>query len=154
MRDFFHNQNLSIPDLPRYIQLPRIVVQRDAPRPAWSCGTFAMCNALHLVLGNKHPHELPGGYITGAHLKVLHRALLEWLLAGSPPALWTIGCLNQDIHPPHLAHTGPYARQTSRRQFCFLKGTSSARGDFPPMVPLRSPPQTLLPRSACHPRPR
>jgi len=41
----------------------------------------------------------------------LHRALLEWLLAGTPPGLWNLICFHPDINPPHLAHTGPYTRQ-------------------------------------------
>ncbi len=88
--------------------MPRIVVQQDAPRPAWSCGTIAMCTTLHLLLREPQLRELPGQHITRTRMLVLHRALLKWLIAGTSPALWQLGCLHQDIHPPTSAHTDPY----------------------------------------------
>ena len=42
----------------------------------------------------------------------LHRERLEWLLAGTPPALWDIGCIHLDIHPPQHAHAGQCTRQS------------------------------------------
>ncbi len=95
----FRARNLPIPTLPKYKQAPRLAVEHGAPRPAWSCGTIAMCTTLHLLLGDRHPHELPGLHIIRTRMLTLHRALLEWLIAGTPPALWQIGCLHQDIHP-------------------------------------------------------
>ena len=38
----------------------------------------------------------------------LHMALLEWLIQGSPPDLWTRGCLHQGILPPQGTYTCPY----------------------------------------------
>jgi hypothetical protein len=67
-----------------------------------------MCATLHLLLGTRQPHELPSLHITRTHILALHRALLEWLLMGTTPALWQLGCLPPDIHPPASAHTGPY----------------------------------------------
>jgi len=105
----FRARNLPIPTLPQYRQVPRVAVLYDAQRLAWSsCATIAMCTALHLLPRNWHPHELPGLYITRIYMLALHRALLEWLIAGTPPALVKTWCLHQDIHPPTLAHTGPY----------------------------------------------
>ncbi len=31
---------------------------------------------------------------------LLHKALLAWLIQGTPPNLWEIECLNKDIVPP------------------------------------------------------
>ena len=96
----FRARNLLVPTLPKYKQDPRISVQQDALRPAWSCGTIAMCTTLHLLLGDRHPHQLPGQYITRDHILTLHRALLEWRILSTPPAMWQIGCIHRDIHPP------------------------------------------------------
>jgi hypothetical protein len=108
LSESFCARNLPIPILSQYKQVPRIAIQQDAPRSAWSCGTIAMCTTLHLPLGNRHPHELLGHHITRTHMLALHREFLEWLIAGTPPDLWQLGCLHKDIHPPSLAHTGPY----------------------------------------------
>jgi hypothetical protein len=67
-----------------------------------------MCTTLHFLLGDRHPHELRTSHTTRAHMLVIHRALLEWLITGAPPALWQLGCLHHDIQPPSQAHTGPY----------------------------------------------
>ena len=40
----------------------------------------------------------------------LHRALLEWLILGTPPNLWSGDCLNPDILPPQGTYLGPYER--------------------------------------------
>ena len=59
LRESFTSRNLPIPPLPTYRKLPRIAVQRDAPRSLLSCGTFAMSTTLHLLLGGIPPHTLP-----------------------------------------------------------------------------------------------
>jgi hypothetical protein len=59
LRGSFTSRNLPIPPVPAYRQLPRISIQRDAPRPLWSCGTFAMSTTLHLLLGGIPPQYLP-----------------------------------------------------------------------------------------------
>jgi len=58
---------------------------------------------------------------------ILHKALFEWLILGTPPALWTFGCLHEDIAPPLGAHTRPYP--------C----TSIAATNLLPRGPLRLP---------------
>ena len=108
LRESFTSRNLPIPPLPRYRQLPRIAIQRDAPRPLWSCGTFAMSTTLHLLLGGLPPHTLPTQFITREHMLTLHKALLEWLIQGRPPNLWQGGCLHRGIHPPPGTYTGPH----------------------------------------------
>ncbi len=87
LRKSFISRNLPVPPLPQYKQSPRIDIQMDAPLPLWSCGTIAMCTTLHLLLGVSHPHELYESYTTKAHMLSLHRALLEWLIVGTPHAL-------------------------------------------------------------------
>jgi len=54
------------------------------------------------------PHSLPIQFITREHMMALHVALLEWLLQGHTPDLWTRGCLNQGILPPQGTCTCPY----------------------------------------------
>ena len=68
-----------------------------------------MCTTLHLLLKGRHPHELYGQYITRDHMRTLHRALIEWLILGTPPALWQICCIHRDILPSAHAHTCPYS---------------------------------------------
>ena len=77
LRDSFFLRGFPPPALPPYKRLKRIVIQDDAPLPAWSRGTFAMSTTLHLLLGDKHPHELPNGCITRKHMLALHKALLK-----------------------------------------------------------------------------
>jgi len=55
LRESLASRNLPIPPLPTYRQLPRIAIQRDAHRPLWSCGTFAVSTTLHLLLGGISP---------------------------------------------------------------------------------------------------
>ena len=99
-----------------------------------------MCTTLHLLLGNKHYHELPGRYITRAHMLALQRAQLEWLLVSIPPTMWSVGCLHQEVHPPQLAHTGPYTRRIIAATISVSKGNSwrptriSPRGPIPDSV--------------------
>ena len=71
-----------------------------------------MLTALHLLLGKRRPHELPDYYLSHDRTLLLHKALLTWLITGTPPAIWKIGCLNEDIAPLPLAHTGPYHRRS------------------------------------------
>jgi len=101
----FRARNFPIYTLPQYRQMPRNAVQQDA---SWSCGTIAICTTLHLLLGDRHPHELHGLHITKTDMLTLHRELLEWSIAGTPLSLWQIGCLNQGIQPT-LAHRGSYS---------------------------------------------
>ncbi len=137
----FRARNLPNPTLPQYKQVPRISVQQDAPRPAWSCGTITMCTTLHLLLGDRLPHELPGQYITRDNMLTLHKALLEWLILGTPPAMWQIACIHQDIHRPIQAHTCPYSLLSIAAAASLPKGQ--------PWRPIRStfvgPPPTLTP---------
>ena len=107
LRESFTSRNLPIPPLPAYIKLPRIAVQRDAPMPLLSCGTFAMSTTLRLLLGGIPPHTLPTQFITRGRMLTLHRALLKWLIHDKSPDLWHGGCLHQGIHPPHGTNTCP-----------------------------------------------
>ncbi len=81
-----------------------------------------MCTTLHLLLGDWHPHELPDHHITRTHMLTIHRALLEWLIAGTPPDLWQIGLLHQHIHPLVLAHPGPYSLLSINAATSLTKG--------------------------------
>jgi hypothetical protein len=107
MSDSFGTRSLPVPPLHQCRQTPRTTIQQDTPRPAWSCGTIAMRTSLHLLLGDRHPHELCELYITITHMLTLHRALLEWLILDTPPALWQLGCLNQHIPPPTWPTSAP-----------------------------------------------
>ena len=73
------------------------------------------------------------------HMMALHRALLKWLIAGTPPALWQLGCLHQGIHPASSAHTGPYPLPSISATTMLTKGQ--------PWRPVRSlsvePPSTI-----------
>jgi hypothetical protein len=42
----------------------------------------------------------------------LHEALFTWLITGTPPTLWEIDCLHQDVVPLPAAHIGPYTQQS------------------------------------------
>jgi hypothetical protein len=84
LHESFISRGLHLPTLPQYIQVERIAVRNDPPLPAWSCGTFAMSTTLHLLLGDKHSHEMPPTSITRGHMLTLHNALLNWLLIGTP----------------------------------------------------------------------
>jgi len=66
---------------------------------------------LHLLLDRRRPHELPVLYISREKMLLLHKAP-SWLIKSTPPELWEIGCLNEDIVPPPSIHTGPYALQS------------------------------------------
>ena len=81
-----------------------IAIQDDSPLPAWICGTFVMITTLHLLLGNKHPHALPSGYMSREHMLALYKFLLKWLLTGSPPSLWEDECMRPDIGVPPSAN--------------------------------------------------
>jgi len=95
----FNARGLPPSSLSRYKRVERIVVQEDDPLEPWFCGTFAMSTILHFLLGDKHPHEIRPGHIIRNHMLSFHIALLEWLLAGAPPPLWTGGCLTNTIPP-------------------------------------------------------
>jgi len=84
LRESFTHRGLPPPILPPYKRVVRIGVQNDAPLPAWSCGTVGMSTILHLLLGDKHAHEMPLGCITHGHMLALHEALLKRLLTGTP----------------------------------------------------------------------
>jgi len=88
----------------------------------WSCGTISMCTTLHLLIGNRQPHTLPNLYIPRARILSLHKALLAWLITGTPPALWAGDCLHGDITPPAAAHTGPYERISVAAMIASPKG--------------------------------
>ena len=69
-----------------------------------------MSTTLHLLLGDKHPHDMPAGCITRDHMLALHKALLHWLLTGSPPPLWRNGCLIDTVS--ELPYTDSWLHQT------------------------------------------
>ena len=85
LNESFHSRGLPTPPLPTFRSLPQIAIQRDSPRPPWSCGTFAMSTTLHILLEGTPPHFLTIQFITRDHMLTLHRALLEWLILGTPP---------------------------------------------------------------------
>ena len=70
-----------------------------------------MLTTLRILLGKRRPHELPALYISREKMIHLHKALLAWLITGTPLELWEIGCLYQDVVPPPTAHIGPYTQQ-------------------------------------------
>jgi len=68
LRESFSSRNLPTPPLPSYRQFPKIAIQRNAPWPLWSCGTFAVSITLHLLLGGIPPPFPPHPvYLTGIH---------------------------------------------------------------------------------------
>jgi len=103
LREYFNSRNRPIPIYPTYRQLPRITAQWDAPLSSWSCGAFAMFATLHFHLGGKSPNSLPAHYNTRDDLKVLHRALLEWLILGSPPTSGPLAVYTKSYNP-HKGH--------------------------------------------------
>jgi len=96
------------------------------------------------------PHSLPTQFITREHMRALQRALLEWLVQGNPPYLWTRGCLNQGILPPQGTCTCPYVCLSIAATNLLLKGKSrlapsSPFGAFPiPLIPGTTPMETHL----------
>ncbi len=66
----------------------------------------------------------------------LHRALLEWLIQGSPPNFWRGGCLHRGIHPSPGTYTGPHGRVSIAAANLLPKGQT--RLTLPP--PLAAPP--------------
>ena len=82
-----------------------------------------MLTTLHLLLGQRRPHELPAHYLSRDRMLLLHSALLKWLVTGTPPTLWDIGCLTEDIIPPPQATTGPYTLQSVAKTVDTPKGT-------------------------------
>ncbi len=117
LRNSFRARNLPDSPLPPYI-----AIQNDAPRPNWSCGTIAMCSALHLLLGTSRSHTLPTMYISRDQTLVLHKAFLAWLLTGTPTMIWEIGCLQIDIIPPPSANVGPYTQLSVAATIASPKG--------------------------------
>ncbi len=61
-----------------------------------------MCTTLNLILKNEHPHTMLERCITREHTLALHRALLHWLLTGTPPSIWDNGCLLHTARPPTI----------------------------------------------------
>jgi len=90
-------KGMEVPIIPRYKQFKRICIQNDSPLHQWSCGHFALLTTLHLVLGSKLPHEIRENSISRKQMLNLQKALLTWLLHGTPPDLWSIDCLNKSI---------------------------------------------------------
>ena len=93
----FTTRGLPVPALPTYKHIERLAIQQDDPLPAWSCGTFAMSTTLNLLLGATPPHLLRPSCITRVHMLNLHKALLTWLLTGTPPPLREPGYLLDTI---------------------------------------------------------
>ncbi len=71
-----------------------------------------MLTTLRLLLGKRRPHDLHALYISRENMLHLHKALLAWLITETPPALWEIGCLHQDVVSPLAAHIGPCTHQS------------------------------------------
>ena len=46
-----------------------------------------MSTTLHLLLGEKHPHNMPPDCIKRGHMLALHKALLKRLLTGTLPSV-------------------------------------------------------------------
>jgi len=84
LKEAFRTRNLPIPLLPQYKEASRIVVQHDATRQYWSCGTIGMLTTLHLLLGKRRPHELSALCISRKKMLLLHKALFAWLITGTP----------------------------------------------------------------------
>ena len=55
----------------------------------------------------------------------LHRALLEWLILGTPLALWSSGCLHSTIIPPQGTCRGPYDRRNIAAAILLPRGNTS-----------------------------
>ena len=96
-----------------------------------------MCTTLHLLLGDRHPHELSVQHSTKTHMLALHRALSEWLVVGTTPTLGQLGCLHHDVRPPPSSHTGSYPLLSIAATTSLTKGQ--------PWRPVRSLP--IEPRS-------
>jgi hypothetical protein len=91
---------MEVQNIPTYKQFKRICIQKDSPLRNWSCGTIVILTTLHLVLGCKRPHEVmrcKPKSITRKHMLNFHKSLLKWISHGTPPDLWSIGCLNTSI---------------------------------------------------------
>ena len=88
LKESFFERAFAPPALLPCRRLALIAIQDDDPLPPWSCGPFAMSTTLHLLSGDKHPHDMPPHCISGDHMLALHRALLRWLLTGTPPHLF------------------------------------------------------------------
>jgi len=84
IRESFNSRSIPIPAIPPYRYLPRISIKRGAPLASWSCGAFTMSTKLHLFLEGRYIYSLPALYITREHIFALPRALLEWLILGTP----------------------------------------------------------------------
>jgi hypothetical protein len=74
----------------------------------------------------------------------LHKALLAWLLTGTPPALWDIGYLHRDIIPPITAHVGPYAQLSVAATIESPKG-EQWRPNHPTQIQVAAPNSAALP---------
>ena len=90
-------KGIEVPLLSAYEQFKRICIQNDSPLQQWSCGHFAPLTTLHLALGSKLPHKIKENSISRKQMLNLRKALLAWLLHGTPPDLWSIDCLNTPI---------------------------------------------------------
>ena len=100
-----------------------------------------MCTTLHLLLGDRHPHEVPDRYITRALMLNLHMNSLDWFIAGTPPALWQIGYTYRGILPPAQVHTRPYTLLSITATTSLPKG-QTWRPELPTNV---GPPSTTTP---------
>ena len=95
-----------------------------------------MSTTLHLLLAGIPPHTLPRNFITREHMLALHRALLEFLIQGTPPDLWQRGCLYHGIPPPPGTHTCPHGCISIATANLLPKGPTRLN----PCPPLRAPP--------------
>ena len=93
----YENKGIQTPTLPPYLPAHRIGIQHDAPLSPWSCGTWAILTALHLLLGDYRPGQIPPNALTNQMMLNLHQALLKWLLLGTPPDIYNQSILNNNI---------------------------------------------------------
>ena len=78
-------------------EFKRICIRNDSSLQNWSCGTFVILTTLRLVLRSKLPHEIKPKSISRRHMLNLRKSLLKWLLHGTPPDVWSIGCPNTSM---------------------------------------------------------
>ena len=76
---------------------------------------------------------------------MMHKALLAWLITGTPPELLEIGCLNEDIVPPPSAHIGPYTQQSVAATIDCPHG-EYWRPTYPAQTPVEAPNMAALTR--------
>ena len=69
---------------------------------------------------------------------LLHKALLAWLITGTPPELWVIGYLNEGIVRSPSSHIGPYTQQSVAASIDYPNG-EYWRPTYPAQTPVEAP---------------